>query len=228
MNNTKLVMSMVAAAVTLFAASAQAVTYTGTDVSFTLDTDLVGLFGTPTVSGNTLNFAPPAFSSSSADGAGYILVNQTINITVTANTGFELSGVSLLESGTYSLTGAGAYVEASGQLRVFDLDDPLNNEVTGSIVATLGQNTWSANPNAIIPVVGWGGADSVVSGVKVTLENLLITDSLNLGDNAIISKTFAGVTVSVSPVPEAHTYAMMLAGLGLVGMMVGRRNALSV
>ena len=29
----------------------------------------------------------------------------------------------------------------------------------------------------------------------------------------------------VSPVPEANTYAMMLAGLGLVGFMVYRRRA---
>lgn len=31
--------------------------------------------------------------------------------------------------------------------------------------------------------------------------------------------------VPPSPVPEAETYAMMLAGLGLVGMMVARRRA---
>ncbi|HKX53004.1 MAG TPA: FxDxF family PEP-CTERM protein [Nitrosospira sp.] len=32
----------------------------------------------------------------------------------------------------------------------------------------------------------------------------------------------AGVTVS--PVPEPETYAMLLAGLGLMGMMVRRRK----
>ncbi|SFW30085.1 FxDxF family PEP-CTERM protein [Nitrosovibrio sp. Nv17] len=31
--------------------------------------------------------------------------------------------------------------------------------------------------------------------------------------------------ISVSPVPEAETYAMLLAGLGLMGAMVRRRNA---
>ena len=30
--------------------------------------------------------------------------------------------------------------------------------------------------------------------------------------------------VAASPIPEAHTYAMMLAGLGLVGVMVARRR----
>lgn len=35
---------------------------------------------------------------------------------------------------------------------------------------------------------------------------------------------FDSVTVSAAPVPEAETYAMMLAGLGLVGVMVARRR----
>jgi hypothetical protein len=35
---------------------------------------------------------------------------------------------------------------------------------------------------------------------------------------------FDMVTVSAMPVPEAETYAMMLAGLGLVGFMVSRRR----
>ena len=35
---------------------------------------------------------------------------------------------------------------------------------------------------------------------------------------------FDNISVTVSPVPEAETYAMMLAGLGLVGFMVRRRK----
>ena len=49
---------------------------------------------------------------------------------------------------------------------------------------------------------------------------------------AASSTTYAGtgtwrfdmVTVSAAPVPEAETYAMMLAGLGLVGFMAARRR----
>ncbi len=37
-----------------------------------------------------------------------------------------------------------------------------------------------------------------------------------------------GISVSITPVPEPETYAMMLAGLGLLGFMARRRKKLSV
>lgn len=234
MNNTKHMMAVVAAVAALASSGAQAVnmaTYGGTDVDFTLDLDLVGLFGTPVVSGNALNFAPasPAsFESVSSGGAGYILVKQTINITVTAHSGFEVAAVSLQEGGAYTLTGTDAFVEATGQIRVFDLDDPANNEVTNNFVSTLGQ-TWAASAQAAIPGAGWGGNDGLVSAVNLTLQNILVAGTSELGSFASIKKDFAGITVGVSPVPEADAYAMMLTGLGMIGLMVGRRrNSLNV
>ncbi|MDP3217955.1 MAG: FxDxF family PEP-CTERM protein, partial [Deltaproteobacteria bacterium] len=42
---------------------------------------------------------------------------------------------------------------------------------------------------------------------------------------AFIEKKYAGLNVITTPVPEAETYAMMLAGLGLIGFAVRRRSA---
>ncbi len=39
------------------------------------------------------------------------------------------------------------------------------------------------------------------------------------------SKGFDLDAVSISPVPEPEAYAMLMAGLGLIGFMVRRRNA---
>jgi hypothetical protein len=39
--------------------------------------------------------------------------------------------------------------------------------------------------------------------------------------------TTAQLSYATAPVPEAETYAMMLAGLGLVGFMVSRRRKLA-
>jgi len=40
-----------------------------------------------------------------------------------------------------------------------------------------------------------------------------------------VEKKFVGLSFVTTPVPEAETYAMMLAGLGLIGFVVRRRTA---
>jgi len=49
-----------------------------------------------------------------------------------------------------------------------------------------------------------------------------------LGGASEVWKNAAGVNVVTTPIPEAETYAMMLAGLGLVGFMVRRKSHASV
>ena len=82
---------------------------------------------------------------------------------------------------------------------------------------------WTSHAGVAIPA-GWGGADGVVNGVNVTIENILLANSLTSGSAAFIEKKFVGLGVVAAPVPEADTYAMMLAGLGLVGFAVRRRS----
>ncbi len=222
----------------LLSGSALAVptTLVGTNVSFTFDSALLGLYGTPIVSGDSLVFTPTAFSAASSNGAGFVMTNATLNVAITANAGYEFSTINLTERGDYYLIGSDAQVAVGGQIRVFDQDDPIHNEVTGSIVATAPFNVfttfstfsstnWTANASASVPASGWGGDDGIVDGINLTIENLLIASTSAAGSAAFIEKKFAGTTIIISAVPEADTYAMLLAGLGLVGFMARRRAA---
>jgi len=62
-----------------------------------------------------------------------------------------------------------------------------------------------------------------VRSVSLTISNDLFAYG-GLAGSASIGKDFVGLTAVTAPVPEAETYGLMLAGLGLVGFMVRRRT----
>jgi hypothetical protein len=204
------------------AAYAVPVTVSGTNYDFTYDDSLVGLFGQPTVSGDTLYFTPTGFKSQSSNGAGYVAATGTVNIVVTAHAGQSFGNVDLAERGDYLLLGSGSSADVTGQVRVFDTAMPLVDMTSAitptsplSMTGTPAQN-WSAN--ASVNVSGWTSATQL----NVTLENLLLASTSSANSFAFVEKKFAGLTIS--PVPEAQTSSMLLAGLGLIGFVVARRR----
>ena len=205
------------------AANAANVTLMGSTVDFTYDDTLLDLFGTPSVSGNTLYFTPSNFKAEAGNG-DYDFTHATVNIKVTAHTGWAFDDVNLLEKGDYVLLGIGSTAEVSGQIRVFDIASPLV-DLTSSIVTTsplvltgFPSKNWVAN--ASVDASMWNTA----TALNVTVENLLFASTINSSTLSFLEKKFVGVTIITTPVPEAETYSMMLAGLGLVGFMVARRR----
>lgn len=203
------------------------VTVAGTTVSFTFDSALSGLFGAPTVVGDALFFTPTAYKAQSFNGTGFAATSQTFNITVNANAGYQLEAVNFTEDGDYYNIGSGASVAVGGKLYVRDLDSPLSPAAISKLKSTLPltdvtsltdfeTTDWTVQAGMTIPA-GWGGADSVVGGINVTIENILLASSLVAGDAAFIEKKFAGLGIVTSPVPEPQAYLLFLAGLGLVG-----------
>ncbi|OYW63801.1 MAG: hypothetical protein B7Z32_11015 [Hydrogenophilales bacterium 12-64-13] len=66
-----------------------------------------------------------------------------------------------------------------------------------------------------------GTYDSVTGAFSATWDSLIVGGPFNG-----FTGTWTVSGVAAAPVPEAETYAMMLAGLGLVGTMVARRRKL--
>ncbi len=208
-------------------ANAASTTLTGTNFDFTYDDTSMGLFGQPSVAGDTLFFTPINFDARSLNGVGYAFNNDTINLKVKAHTGQSFSNVSLVEKGDYLLLGAGSTAELGGQIRVFDNAMPLvdltSNITTSGPLNVSGAPTRNWIANASVDVSSWNTARTL----NVTLENLLLTSTIAPASLAFMEKKFVGLTFgssTIAAVPEPETYAMMLAGLGLVGFMVSRRR----
>lgn len=190
------------------------VTATGANVTYTFNSAELGLFGpveSVSISGDTLSFAPGSFNI-----AGFGLLEETLSVSVSAHSGYQFSSFSLAESGSYT---AGGFVDVDGMFDVRDNYVPNSNFVAAGIVETLGAGNWTAHTGSILPLAGWG-ENGVFNSATLTITNMLF-----VGD-AILSKDYVGISVVTTPVPEAQTYAMLLAGLGLVGFMARRTRTI--
>lgn len=206
--------------------TAAAVTVAGSTVDFTFDDRVIGMFGPASVSGDTLFFTPTMFDVKSTGMDGVNLANESFNVRITAHAGYEFDSLDLLARGDYLLYGTGGMVAVGGQIRAFDLAAP-QTDVTGSIAATAPLTTvgmptrnWTATATADVSTLG-------ARTLSVTIENLLLVSTSTPGSLAFIEKKYAGLTagtLAITPVPEADTWAMMLAGLGLVGWSAMRRR----
>lgn len=208
---------------------AASVTLSGDTVDYTFDDTLLGLFGPASLSGDTLYFTPVNFQAESLNGDGYSLTNSTMNIQVSAHEGWAFSNMSLIEKGDYMLLGGASTADVAGQMRVRDLSAVLD-DMTASIQTTavldhIGLPTTNWEAGAVIDLSAWTDTQAV----NVTVQNLLLASTSGASSLAFVDKKFVGLTptlaaIPTSPVPEAHTYGMMLAGLGLIGWKIKRRR----
>lgn len=224
-NYKKTALAVMGMSAVLFAGNAMAAIQIveGTNVFYSFDD--ASLFGTATASGDNLVFAHTAgFTAASTGVLSPAFVFDTLNVTVTAKTNYQLTAFSLAESGGYTRS-SGTSVGVTGTFTALDNFEGMSNTgvksfATAPFSATSG--TWNAAANLAVPVAGWGD-NGVVSTIKLTLSNQLFVT----GGVGEIWKNAVTVNTSVSAVPEAETYAMMLAGLGLVGFMA-RRSRIAV
>ena len=108
--------------------------------------------------------------------------------------------------------------------------------ITGSTTAGLNFSGWRVTWNGIPPINMGGGAwgtgftngvaNFTWNGVYGSAYTLDYAATTPLGDPSGIGgvRYALRLTGTVTPVPEASTYGMMLAGLGLVGFAVRRRK----
>ena len=217
----------VAAAMALSASAALAVpvTVVGSSFDITYDNAFLGLFGAPVLVGNQLSWFPsgsPGFTAQTASGFG--VTNSTFSVQVTAHPGYQFTGFTLAEAGDYFFFGAGATVSVSGQLRVTPLPGATS---TAPISAT---NTFAANSFLDFSTTNWAATSAVAAAADTTRANLTVQNILasyvpsSTVGYAFIEKKDVFLTVMTAPVPEPETYALMLAGLGVVGFVALRRR----
>jgi len=213
-----------------FATQATLVTVPGTNVTFTYDDAELGLFGTPTVFGDSIFFTPTNFDAVSTNMDGAVIVNSTVNVDVTIldPSALVFEGFSLIERGDYRLVGDDSSVDVGGQLRARNWSgNPLTEvndfiEETAPLTNNDGNfNNWEADAAVTIVGAEWEG----VTTIRVTIENVLTATSTTLGESAFLEKKLAGNSVGliVNPVPVPA--AAWLFGSGLLGLVgIARRK----
>lgn len=204
--------------------NAALITVNGNDVSFTYDDSLVGLFGTPSVSGNSLIFAPTNFSASSTTSSPFDFTNSSFAVTINSLDNY-INNVSLVESGNYIKIGGSADVVALGTLTTTDLTNTLTSVSNITPTAVLFSTT--AFPN---PVGNWEAKanENLLNSFSVlaNINNILGTQKLQTSDYALINKlsvSLTATTVSAVPLPQA----IWLFGGGLMALLsVAKRKKL--
>ena len=219
------------------------VTVMFTDVTEDSGTDPTPLFGAPTVSGDSLDFNPVSFNSTSSGAAGTDITDGTLTMMLMSTPGNFIDEIEFDEAGDFTLTGlsgeAFASVTATFFLDITEVDgvaiNPVN--ISTAMVFTPSNGDWSLSADGPGPLVNgtWSGMVNVditqalidnnipyvvgATKVSVTFDNTLTTLS-EAGTSAFIAKKdVGGIGITVTPEPAS----LGLLTLGALAIM-GRRN----
>jgi len=197
------------------------------DFSVTYDDAQAGPFGTPFLSNNTIFFVPNDFAAQSANGEGLETLADSFAMRLDVITdGFSLDNFDLDEEGDYILNGPGAFVSASGEMRVFDATNPGTTFIDQLETGPLNMQSPTFDP------VDWFGSASIGAGdgwsgatsAWLTVENILVASTDSHNTLAFIEKKYAGVAIEVTTVPLPGSIWLFASALLFVA---GRRPQLT-
>ncbi len=207
-------------------------------VSVTEDTatDPPPLFGSPMVSGDTLDFDPISFVSN-AQGGAFDSTIGTLSLAIEAKPSFGIDALEIREAGDYTIFGAGgldtsATISTPVFINITEVDDvnitPVS--VNANMVYTPSGGDYNLADDGPGFGVIWTGALDVnlnqllssegivfatgATRVEVILNNILATTS-EAGSSALIQKK----DFRISVVPEPASLALML----VAGLFTRRR-----
>jgi hypothetical protein len=124
---------------------------------------------------------------------------------------------------TFKLLGAGA-ADVTRTI-TYTIDDAFNQAVSGFNGLT--RDLYSASTNT---VVAWSSQDVMAQQYFYTGLTAgdyyfrVAGEGWRASDNIAIPTYNAAVNITAAPVPEPETYAMLLAGLGILGTVIRRRS----
>lgn len=228
MHKIRLISLAVGLSLAVSGASAAVQTLNAGSFSISYDDALVGLFGTPTLVGDSLRWFPsgsPGFTAQTADGID--LTNASFSLLITANPGYTLSSFGLASAGTYfhfGDTGVTSGVSIEGQLRVTPLpgststaDLALDAPTAANGFLNFDLQNWSLAGAQLVAPAG-------TSSANVSFDTLLAGYVFGGAGYAFAEVKEVTLSIATTPVPEPETYALMLAGLGAICFMGIRRR----
>lgn len=215
---------------------------TGT-VDFLNVTDLNGLFGAPTVSGNSLDFSPNTFEADCAVSASCPPtphnVTDTLTFQIDAEAGQYIDTIVLSEAGDTTLSSflnafAATTVVANVFIDVLELNGAPVNGINGNAQMVFTQNgqfdttqftgtrIWSGFLSLDVDsVIAAGGGSGQATLVHISLANGLTAFAASGAAARIEKKDIDGLAITVVPEPGTA----LLFGLGLLGLASTGRPA---
>ncbi|CAN0491935.1 unnamed protein product, partial [Phaeothamnion confervicola] len=150
--------------------------------------------------------------------------------------GQTVQSISLSESGSFRLAGNQSDVYADGELRGFGLAAPDNGLVSAITPDTqFGPNAdGSPQPWNGTAALGFAGSGiNQSAGVGIALQNVITARTTTTDPNPLqvamvqISPAGSAIALTVTMVPEPESWAMLLAGLGVLAAARRRLNSVS-
>ncbi|MFN0133751.1 MAG: PEP-CTERM sorting domain-containing protein [Phycisphaerales bacterium] len=179
-----------------------------------------GLFGSPSLIGDTFVFFPANFVALSENGV-MDTKTDTMSVDLFVQPGYKFDGIRISEFGDYSILGQGS-VDATATLALSDTLNPGRN--TSDIMgfnpifpATTGTNqSWQGDVGRDLALIEFG---TPFLNIHLEFTNTLVAISIP-GSSAVIRKTLVGVPVAIQILPEPGALALLAFG----GLVASRRR----
>lgn len=178
-----------------------------------------GLYGSPSVAGNSFTFFPNNFRAVAENGSSQT-TSDRISFNLDIAPGLFVESVSVAEVGDYSITNGGT-VDSRALLTVSNLNGPGSANVSATGTPTFpvslaqpdgGASLWNIGGQLQLLPNGW---------TRVAVELAGSVEALSpASGTALIEKKVGGITITVN-IPEPGTIA--LAGLAAAALLRRRR-----